>query len=326
MQEMKLNRQFQTLLLFVRLLLSGILSWRITSSSDFSTLYSNTTLFCFIGIYAGLSLLHYLLVLFKPTKAGIYYIGSILDWVFCISLLFMLPNQAVLAVIIGILFILTTLNDLRLISLVLINASYIAAALIAGWYFNTLQEASLHTAHLFSFVLFLIAYLSYFKAHNQAYLTELKDSLNTTVLQKKHLIDALFYLYPYHQRNQIPLSILMVRIEKAASKSGLPELIQLYKSRLRKSDFLIQLDKQHLAILLPDTNSDQASHVVKAIKTLKEMNPATHSEYLSYAVSTLPLDTEVALDLILKQMMQSLQEAEQQQVDRLVFVSVKQND
>ncbi len=326
MQEMKLNRQFQTLLLFVRLLLSGILSWRITSNTDFSTLYSDITLFVFIGTYAGLSLVHYLLVLFRPTKAGIYYIGTLLDWLFCISVLFMLPNQAVLAVIIGILFILTTLNDLKLPSLLLINASYIVAALLAGWYFNTLADASLHNAHLFSFVLFLIAYLSYFKAHNQAYLTELKDSLNTTVLQKKHLIDALFYLYPYHQRNQIPLSLLMIRVEKAASKISLPELVQLYKSRLRKSDFLIQLDKQHLAILLPDTNSDQASHVVKAIKTLKEMNPTTRPVYLSYAVSSLPLDAEIALDLILKQMMQSLQEAEQQQVDRLVFVSVKQSD
>lgn len=326
MQDMKLNRQFQTLLLFVRLLLSGILGWRIANSQDFSTVFTNTSLYAFIGSYATLSIINYLLVLFRPTKASIYHIGSLLDWLFCAGLLFLLPNQAAVSVVIGILFILAALNDLKLSSLILLNASYAALATVAGWYFDTLMDASIHNAHLFSFILFLIAYLCHFKTHNQAYLAELKDSLNTTALQKKHLIDALFYLFPYHQRNQIPLSILMIRVEKAAGKTALPELIQLYKSRLRKSDFLIQLDKQHLAILLPDTNSDQSSHVVKALKALKETDPNTQATYVSYAVTSLPLDSEVALDLILQQMMQSLQEAEQQKVDRLVFVSVKQSD
>lgn len=326
MQEMKLNRQFQTLLLFVRLLLSGILGWRVGSSTDFSTYYSNATLFVFIGGYAALCLLNYVLVLFKPTKASIYYIGSILDWLFCACLLFLLPNQAVVSVVIGILFILATLNDLKLPNLILLNISYGVVAVAAGWYFNTLMDAGIRNAHLFSFILFLIAYLCHFKSHNQAYLTELKDSLNTSVLQKKHLIDALFYLFPYHQRNQIPISILMVRMEKSAGKTVLPELIRPYKSRLRKSDFLVQLDKQHLAILLPDTSSEQSSHVVKALKTLKETEESTRSVYVSYAVNTLPLDSEVALELILQHMMQSLQEAEQQKVDRLVFVSVKSTD
>lgn len=326
MQEMKLNRQFQTLLLFVRLLLSGILAWRIHSSSNFSTFYSDNTLFGWIGAFAGLSLLHYLIILFKPTKASIYYLGTLLDWAFSISLLFLLPNQASVGIIIAALFILATLNDFKWSHLLALNASYIIMALVAGWYFNTLMEAGVHNGHLFSLALFLIAYLCHFKTHNQVYLSELKDSLNTSVLQKKHLIDALFYLFPYHQRNQIPISILMIRTEKSAAKAAVPELIRLYKSRLRKSDFLVQLDKQHLAILLPDTNNEQCSHVVKAIKTLKETEPNTQAVYVSYAASSLPLDSEVALDLILKQMMTSLQEAEQQQVDRLVFVSVKQSD
>ena len=326
-QEMKLNRQFQTLLLFVRLLLSGVLAWRIYTSTDFSILFSNSTVFGFIATYAALSSISYLLMLFRPTKAIIYYIGVMLDWIFSISLIFLLPDQAGISVLIGILFIVSTLSELKLYTLFFINLSYIAAALLAGWYFNTIIDAGIHNAHLLGFILFLIAYLYYFKNHNLSYLNELKDSLNTSMLQKKHLIDALFYLYPYHQRNQTPITLLMIRLEKnhLKSKKFLPELANLYKSRIRKSDFLIQLDKQHLAILLPDTNNDQASHLVKALKKLKEMH-ITDKVYISYAVSTLPLDVELALDSILGQMMKALYEAEQQQVDRLIFVSAKQSD
>jgi GGDEF domain-containing protein len=254
-------------------------------------------------------------------------LGPIIDAIFGISLLFLLPDQANISVIIAITFIVACLNDLKFFQLISLNILYIASALIAGWYFDTLHHATLYSAHIVSATMILVGYVYYFKNHQLNNHSDLKDSLNTAVLQKKHLIDALFYLLPFHQRNQTPLTLLLIRIEtgQIKDKSYMKEIISLYKSRLRKCDFLVQIDPQHLAILLSDTNNEQATTVVKALKQLVNKSELKNS-MLNYAIAKFPLEKEIALDHILQQSMHALHEAELQKIERIIFISAKQQD
>ena len=137
----------------------------------------------------------------------------------------------------------------------------------------------------------------------------------------------MFYLLPFHQRNQTPLTLLLIRIETSQIKDKfyLKEIISLYKSRLRKCDFLVQIDPQHLAVLLSDTNNEQATTVVKALKQLVDKSELKNS-MLNYAIAKFPLEKEIALDHILHQSMHALHEAELQKIERIIFISAKQQD
>lgn len=328
LQELRLSRQLQTLLLVLRLLLAGFIGWQLYNNPVFSTIYINSTSYIALGIYTVLAFIAYILVLFRPTHQSIIQLGTVLDTGLSIALLFLLPDQAQISIVIAISFILAVLNDVRLSGLVALNIVYLIAALAAGWFYDTLIQADLYGSHIISLIIMLSGCIYYIRNNNSTNQAELKDSLNTTTLQKKHLMDGLFYLFPYHQRNQIPMSLLVIRIAQQSKKQKqIPQqLVQLYKTRLRKCDLLVQIDQKHLAVLLCDTNSDQASrHVVQALKQLKAES-ALQEVHLSYAVARLPLEQELAIDDVLKQTMQALREAEQQHVERVVFISVKQSD
>lgn len=327
LQELKLNRHLQSLLFVIRLLLASVIAWHLYSNSNYSTLFIEATVYSGLLTYIGFAVLHYVLILFKPTNAAVFFLGPLIDAIFSISLLFLLPDQANVGVIFAISFILACLNDLKFFQLIILNSFYIITVLIAGWYFNTLYSAALYPAHIVSGIIVLLGYLYFFKNNQLTNQFDLKDSLNTAVLQKKHLIDGLFYLLPFHQRNQTPLSLLVIRTEtkQLKNKTYLKELISLYKSRLRKCDFLVQIDSQHLAVLLSDTDSEQASKVVKALKELVAKSDLNNTN-LNYAIAKFPLEKEIALDDILQQSIQALREAEQQKTERVIFISAKQHD
>lgn len=327
LHELKQSRQFQGLLLGIRLLLAGTLAWQIFSNPLFSKVYLDINIYIALGIYAVLSLLHYLFMLFRPTNAIVFYLGIGVDWLFALSLPFLLPDQASIAIIIAITFVIAAFSDLRFFILVALTLCYLASALGAGYVFDTLSASQLKTAHLMSISIFGLGYLNYFKNYLQHSATEFKSSLNPAILQKKHLIEGLGYLFPFHHRNQIPMSILMIRIESASrnNKDFGNQLITAYKNRLRKCDLFVQLDRQHLAILLCDTSSTQASHLVKDLMRIK--NELDYPEIqLNFGICTIPLDQEIALDDLLTQMMHTLHEAELQKVQRLIFINAKQSD
>lgn len=327
LQELKLNRNLQSLFFVVRLLITSTIAWYLYDNSLYSKIFIESSVYISLAIYIALSTIHYILILFRPANRAIFFLGSGLDVIFSISLLFLLPDQANIGVVIAITFILACLNDFKLFQLTLLNIIYMAAALLAGWYFNTLYDAVLSPAHLISATIFLLGYLYYFKNNLLTSHFDLKDSLNTAILQKKHLVDALFYLLPFHQRNQSPLTLLVIRAEEQQNKSKiyLKELISLYKSRLRKCDFLVQINSQHLAVLLSDTDSEQASKLVKMLKELVGKSDLKNS-MINYAIVKLPLANPVALDDILHQSLQGLHEANLQKIERVIFISAKQLD
>lgn len=327
LQELKHSRQFQGLLLIVRLLLIGILAWQVYDQPDFSAVFINQNIHVALGVYGILAIINYLAMLFRPTSARIFYLGIALDYCFAVSLLFLLPNQASVILVMAMTFVIAAYSDLKLSLLTMVNASYIVAAVMAGFIYNTLDNSQLQPIHLTGFSIFALGYLHCFKQHLQTSTNDLKGALNSGILQKKQLVDALTYLYPYHQRNQIPLSLLMIRVETAtrAKKEFVRALFAGYKHRLRKCDVLVQLDRQHLAILLCDTSAAQTGHVVKALGMIKDEMHQPDIR-LQYGVCPVPLEHEIALEDILLQMMTALNEAEIQNVNRLIFINAKQSD
>lgn len=324
LQELKLNRHLHTMLLLVRVLLCATLTWQLHRFSDFSYLYTNATLHHAVEVYLTIAVLHYIFILFKPSNAFIFFIAPIIDAIFATSLLFLLPDQAFVSIIIALSFAMACLSDLKIWVLTTLNIFYGVAAVIAGWYFDTLYAAALQPAHLISATIICLSYLSYFSRNQQQVSSTRKDNLAHHTLQKSQLTDALFYLLPYHQRNHTPLSLLVIRIQdkQYKKKAQLIQLIQIYKNRIRKSDFLIQINPQHLVILLSDTNSEQASKLVSSLKNKVEMSDVTIKP-AHYAIVNFPLDQAIAIDQILYQSMQALKEAEQQQVNRVIFISAK---
>lgn len=320
------SRQFYSLLLLIRLLIPVLIGWQIYTHSDFSQIYNNQTVYTALAIYSGFSLLNFLLVIFQPTRTVFFYTGVMLDWLLAISFPFLLPNQADITVAIAVLFMVSAFNDLKFKFLLGLSISYLVSAIMAGWIYQTLESSQLHTAHIAGIIIFALGYLYCLKDSFKQSSSGLTSN-SPLALQQKHLSEGLGYLYPYHQRNQIPLSLLMIRTEKLSrqQRGFIDQLMAAYKTRLRKSDLLVQINVQHVAVLLCDTSPTQASHLVRALSTLHQ-NTDYPEIRLSYGVCALPLDQPIALDDILEQMMMSLSEAENQQTNRLIFINAKQSD
>lgn len=327
LQQLKHSRQFQGLLLTLRLMLTGTLAWQVYDQSDFSSVFTDQAIYTAFSIYAALSSITYLAVLFRPTSMWIFYLGIALDYGFGLSLLFLLPDQPSIILIIAIVFVIAALSELKLSLLIAMSGSYLVAAIIAGWLYHTLNNSQLQPIHLVGCSIFALGYLHCFKQRLQHSISEVKGALNSSILTKSHLFEALTYLYPYHQRNQIPLSLLMIRLDTDArhQKELVSQLVTGYKNRLRKCDVLVQLDRQHLAVLLCDTNAAQTGHVVKALSVVRDAMPQQEMR-LQYGVCPIPLEHEIALEDILAQMMTALHEADIQNVNRLIFINAKQSD
>ena len=87
----------------------------------------------------------------------------------------------------------------------------------------------------------------------------------------------------------------------------------------------MQINPQHLAILLCDTSTSQASYLVKELMHIKQLldQPKIH---LTYGVCGLPFEQEMSLENILQQMMTTLNQAEHQKAERLIFINAKKSD
>jgi len=329
LQELKHSRQFQGVLLIIRLLLIATLAWQVYSQPDFSSVFIDQNIYAALVAYGVLASVHYLAMLFRPTSALIFYLGIVLDYCFALSLLFLLPNQASIILIMAMTFVIAAFSDLKISFLTAMNASYLLAAMIAGFFYNTLTNSQLQPVHLIGCSIFALGYLHCYKHHLQSSARDLKSALNSGILEKKQLVDALTYLYPYHQRNQIPLSLLMIRVKAGSrhQKEAIRQLFTSYKNRLRKCDVLVQLDRHHLAVLLCDTSAAQTGHVVKALGLVKDEMQIQQPEFgIQYGVCPVPLEQEIALEDILMQMMNALKAAEHQNASRLIFINAKQSD
>lgn len=134
----------------------------------------------------------------------------------------------------------------------------------------------------------------------------------------KALHTSLHYLLPYHQRNKIPMSLLMIGMTgRVKHPPTMQELVVKLLARIRHSDVLVHMDDEDFVILLCDTPVSGASALAKDIG-LRLMNETTLK--LTFAVSSVSL-SNTAIDPLLIRMRDALQLARHQSTDRIVFVT-----
>lgn len=134
----------------------------------------------------------------------------------------------------------------------------------------------------------------------------------------KALHTSLHYLLPYHQRNKIPMSLLMIGlVGRVKHPPTMQALVARLLGRIRHSDVLVHMDDDDFVILLCDTPISGASALAKDIG-LRFASETTLQ--LSFAVSSISLDN-AAIDPLLIRMRDSLTQAQQQKTDRIIFVT-----
>ncbi len=134
---------------------------------------------------------------------------------------------------------------------------------------------------------------------------------------------SLHYLLPYHQRNKIPMSLVMIHL---VGKVGSAEHMQMLSSqilgRIRRSDVLTHLNNDNLVILLCDTSVSGASVLAKDLaSSLQQLGGFK----LTFAVSQIQHEN-AAIDPLLRRMQGSLEQAKQQQTDRVIFVTEEKQE
>lgn len=134
----------------------------------------------------------------------------------------------------------------------------------------------------------------------------------------KALHTSLHYLLPYHQRNKIPMSLLMIGLTgRVKHPQTMQELVVKLLGRIRHSDVLVHMDDEDFIILLCDTPVSGASTLAKDIG-LRLVGETTLK--LMFAVSSVSL-SNTAIDPLLIRMRDALEQAKHQKTDRIIFVT-----
>jgi len=134
---------------------------------------------------------------------------------------------------------------------------------------------------------------------------------------------SLHYLLPYHQRNKIPMSLVMIHlVGKVGSADHMQLLGGQILGRIRRSDVLSHLNNDNLVILLCDTSVSGASVLAKDLAGILSQLGGFK---LTFAVSQIQHEN-AAIDPLLRRMQGSLEQAKQQQTDRVIFVTEEKQE
>jgi hypothetical protein len=314
-----------TALGLVRLLMASAIMYWVWQSTDVAFLYDQQLIGLFSAIYAGLAFAQTMFFVLRPMHDRWAPTSSYIDLIWCILLLWFLPNQAWIGLIIPITLWLAALCGWSLFGLFLNLASLCAAAALTAQYqgilLNTridmLPHGIIAFASLIAFIMPLYGRVA------APILSEQSWTTGQLGLPDQHkLIDALQYLIPVHQRNLSPLSLLMIQLpsEKRAKHAVQLALIPYLQTRIRQSDVLVQTSPRHLTLLLCDTDESGASQLAQDIQEYRLNHAQTARSGLEIAICRLPM-TQFAVALVLDRMLNSLSHAEKHQVTRIVFVS-----
>lgn len=325
MLEYKLPEQRQTNLvlhgsmILLRLLTALALFWATRELNDLNAI-PQTTLLMGLWIYASSSVVLGLITL-KSGSPRYAQLTHGLDVGFSMWLLWLIPNNAMLGFTIPLVMLSAALVGYRAFALSMFAALLLGVALLSAYWYGTLAESLPMPIHGLQVVLGFLALLISFRLQ-QPTLIHGKHStdLQTGLPHFSVLKEGFIYLLPYHQRNRIPLSLLMIRLpEKSMITTETLQASCAYMAqRLRKSDLMVRYDQRHLTILLCDTSDHGASLLAQALQHyLRTDNLAP---VLHYAVLRVPLENS-SLDVLLQKMQEALVLANQSDTDRVVFVA-----
>jgi|GEM_PF-2517518 len=254
-------------------------------------------------------------------RRWVFVSSSVCDSMLVALLLILYPGQAWVGFGISVVAMLAMLQGLggRLIlgsSVLLLVCALIVAHL------NGILVASgplpIHAAEVMM-VLFALMGAWHFEQRDHEHLERQDDTNPVSGLPRiKALYTSLHYLLPYHQRNKMPLSFIMMRIDgQAGHEASMQELSERLLSRIRRSDVLVHAEEDDLVIMLCDTPVAGASALARDLSMLLGDIRELH---LNFAVSAIELEN-AAIDPLLQRMRDLLKHAAHQNTDRILFVT-----
>ncbi len=326
------QQQFSGLL--IRLLALIILSWTMQwtliplgqwhSAVLMAWLTSPFTLLCFA--YSVISTLLFVCQMIWVNRREVFIASSVCDGVLVACLLAIFPGNAVVGFGVAVAAMLAMLQGLN--GRFILSQSVIlgAFALLVAHFSGDLASSLPMPIHAVQALLVLFALLGAWRFEKTGdEQSDIETDLNpiSGLPRLRALHTSLHYLLPYHQRNKIPISLIMIRAEGRINHlQTMQSLVSLIVGRVRRSDVLVQVDQQDLVILLCDTSVAGASSLAK---DLMSVTVSLKAVQLAFAVSQISLD-HVAIDPLLRRMHDSLGQAKQQKTDRIIFVTEEKQE
>jgi GGDEF domain-containing protein len=140
----------------------------------------------------------------------------------------------------------------------------------------------------------------------------------------KLLSDGLQFLLPLHQRNQAPLSLMMIQLADSplAQKTQHLAVINYVKNRIRQSDLWVHYHRNQFVLLLCDTNDAGSTLLAQDIQQFNQSLENTGNADLQIAICRLPLE-QFALTPVLEKLALGVQQADKHSAGRIVFMSAE---
>ena len=256
------------------------------------------------------------------TKRSLFVATSICDGLLSVCLLAIFPDTALIGFAISLTALLAMLQGLSVRFILVLSLLLGISSLIVAHLFDILVNSAPLPVHGIQMLLVAFALMSAWRFEHT------RDNLKNSIESDTHPISglprlkalhtSLHYLLPYHQRNKIPMSLVMVHaVDYKNDSQSMRELAIKMLARIRHSDVLVHLDDDDLVVLLCDTPVAGASALARdlalclmGISNLK----------LTFAVSSISLEN-VAVDPLLIRMKDALKQAAHQQTNRIIFVT-----
>lgn len=312
------------------ILLSWTLGWRLIPITQWHGILLQAWLFTPLTLLSiGYCLLHLFLFftqLIWVDRRWLFVMGSICDGLFAAILLALYPGMALIGFSVSVAALLAMFQGLSgrfIVSLsVVLAVCALAIAHMTDHLTNSdfLPENGMQV--LFVFLALLTAWrfqiITLGKPHVESEINSI-----SRLPQLKALHTSLHYLLPYHRRNNIPISFLMIGITGQVKHAPTMQAFTAkILERIRHSDVLVHLDDDDYVILLCDTPVSGASALARDLS--ERLHKATPLK-LSFAVSSVSLDN-AAIDPLLLRMRDALAQARYQQTDRIIFVTEEKQE
>ncbi|MDE2421410.1 MAG: hypothetical protein KGO49_09560 [Gammaproteobacteria bacterium] len=256
------------------------------------------------------------------TKRSLFVATSICDGILSACLLVVYPNTALIGFAISLTALLAMLQGLSTRLILVLSLCLGVFSLIVAHLFDVLANSTPLPEHGVQVLLVAFALMSAWRFEHAT--DHLKNSIEpdthpmSGLPRLKALHTSLHYLLPYHQRNKIPISLVMVHVvNHKHNAQAMKELATKMLERIRHSDVLVHLDDDDLVVLLCDTAISGASVLARDL-ALCLMGISNIK--LTFAVSSISLEN-TAVDPLLIRMKDALKQAVHQQTNRIIFVT-----
>jgi GGDEF domain-containing protein len=274
-----------------------------------------------IILYSVVSLILFFSQMFWVSKRWLFVASSICDGILSAFLLLLYPNTAIVGFAVSLTAMLAMFQGLNARFIFVLSFILGIFSLITAHLYDLLAGSAPLPIHGIQIILVFFALMSAWRFehptdhHKSRMDSDIHPVSGLPCIKALHT--SLHYLLPYHQRNKIPISLVMVHMNNKDKPDVIFELAAKMLARIRQSDVLVHLDEDNFVVLLCDTPITGASILARDLSSY--LMSATQLK-LTFAVGSISLENP-AVDPLLIRMREALKQAVNQQANRVIFVT-----